>query len=182
MTTFAPVFAPGDFYAYKLSRYCAEEEEEEEEEEECKNCSKKCRLFGEHLKESDAKKQKAKRKNEIPTNVSLTLEREKKKGRMTSTRLKLHTCVYGLTLLLLLLLLLLLSLSLQSVQRDVTTLQRAASFQQSFQSRQEAAALIPVLGSHFHVDRIGGRPVASRSRVAEFHKFLFHGCGDLLLI
>ena len=74
MTTFAPVFAPGDFYAYKLSRYCAEEEEEEEEE--CKNCSKKCRLFGEHLKESDAKKQKAKRKNEIPTNVSLTLERE----------------------------------------------------------------------------------------------------------
>ena len=91
MTTFAPVFAPGDFYAYKLSRYCAEEEEEEEEEE-CKNCSKKCRLFGEHLKESDAKKQKAKRKNEIPTNVSLTLEREKKKGRMTSARLKLPVC------------------------------------------------------------------------------------------
>jgi hypothetical protein len=29
------VFTPGDFYAYKLSRYCAEEEEEEEEEE-CK--------------------------------------------------------------------------------------------------------------------------------------------------
>jgi hypothetical protein len=25
------VFTPGDFYAYKLSRYCAEEEEEEEE-------------------------------------------------------------------------------------------------------------------------------------------------------
>ena len=82
------MFAPGDFYAYKLSRYCAEEEEEEE----CKNCSKKCRLFGEHLKESDAKKQKAKRKNEIPTNVSLTLEREKKKGRMTSARLKLPVC------------------------------------------------------------------------------------------
>ena len=108
--------------------------------------------------------------------------RERKEERKDDIRAPKTTCVYGLTLLLLLLLLLLLSLSLQSVQRDVTTLQRAASFQQSFQSRQEAAALIPVLGSHFHVDRIGGRPVASRSRVAEFHKFLFHGCGDLLLI
>ncbi len=106
--------------------------------------------------------------------------RERKEERKDDIRAPKTTCVYGLTLLLLLLLLL--SLSLQSVQRDVTTLQRAASFQQSFQSRQEAAALIPVLGSHFHVDRIGGRPVASRSRVAEFHKFLFHGCGDLLLI
>ena len=106
--------------------------------------------------------------------------RERKEERKDDIRAPKTTCVYGLTLLLLLLLLL--SLSLLSVQRDVTTLQRAASFQQSFQSRQEAAALIPVLGSHFHVDRIGGRPVASRSRVAEFHKFLFHGCGDLLLI
>ena len=38
------------------------------------------------------RREKAKRKNEIPTNGSLTLEREKKKGRMTSARLKLPMC------------------------------------------------------------------------------------------
>ena len=39
-----------------------------------------------------------------------------------------------------------------------------------------------MLGGHFHVDGIGGGPIASRSRFAKFHQFFFHGCGDLLFI
>jgi len=39
-----------------------------------------------------------------------------------------------------------------------------------------------VLGGHFHVNGIGGGPIASRSRFAKFHQFFFHGCGDLLFI
>ena len=64
----------------------------------------------------------------------------------------------------------------------INKLKRAARFQKSFQRRQEAAALVPVLGGHLHVNGVGGRPVASRGRVAEFHQFFFHGCGDLLLV
>ena len=64
----------------------------------------------------------------------------------------------------------------------INKLKRAARFQKSFQRRQEAAALVPVLGGHLHVNGVGGGPVASRGGVAEFHQFFFHGCGDLLLV
>ena len=64
----------------------------------------------------------------------------------------------------------------------INKLTRAARFQTSFERRQAAAALVPVLGGQLHVNGVGGGPVASRGGLAEFHQFFFHGCGDLLLV